>query len=1003
MLTATKLFLTAPTEVSPAPAFVTRDPDTGNLMHLGQRFRFGGPNTSTIGLTAAAPGAAYGATVDGNGNHLPSHTEIDDILDQVDDFNGNVIRPWPAVMSIGRTNAVQPTLGSFNAAALAPIDYLLQQCALRGIRCIFPLVDNYNFPGTGGRITYCTLNGVSTSGDQPLFYTNATVVNSFKAHINFVLSHVNSITGVAYKDDPTILAWETGNELTAGGVSAAAYAAWVGDIATYVKVTCGAQQLFMDGSYGFGEPQSALLLALPSVDMYGNHAYGDFRPPAVLEKEAAIAHAWGKAYYVGEYDWRGTATTWGLPEFISQCSASKYIDGTAAWGVIATLHNTDAFSLKWPGVDANMVIRNNEMADHNLEMATRDVPGPRIVATVAGSQTGQTYRSAGFSSGIYRPEAWDLIGVFGGNNFSPGNGVIAANPAGWFNPLGSGVGVSSDTHQLGLLLHWVTPAEQEAGTVVYTALGMYTIASWGGIQGIVVRGADRDNPIAAFNTAFDNGNTTTPHILPGLTGLPDDALAVSCLVANGLATYTTPSSGWGVLGTNNGQQGLWCGVRNKLTTAGVDIAPTNITPSVGDEFAAISIAFNKAPALNQTAILPTGNVTAAMGDSITDYGGNQDYQPWVGPIYLNQLHILTSQRMKFGGVYATGGWHMSQIRDVHLPQVLALNPKPSAVILFLGTNDFGNPLQYTQNIFTDIVDRLLNAGIAPILVTIMPHDDVPSYLPYVLTWNAFIRQYAAANGFAILDAWTAVTDPDQTYKAGYTIEGLHPTEIAYRAIADQGIADGLPTLFPAAPTDLVSNDINDLTNLFNNGVINQGLLSVDTNGDGVADAFTTKSTTGIFTRIARSLGFWQQLKHSTTGQAIFLQRTLTGFSPGNKYRFAMEVETDNISLTATAFTLELRATVPGGFTYPTGASSTDIRLGAQVWTADTAGIFYVDFVMPPGTTALVYTAGLNPITGGEDPALRIALPTVSRIDIVPSLYPPVNRRSRPNYGALIQS
>lgn len=34
--------------------------------------------------------------------------------------------------------------------------------------------------------------------------------------VNFV-THVNSYTGVAYKDDPTIIAWETGNEL--GGAS----------------------------------------------------------------------------------------------------------------------------------------------------------------------------------------------------------------------------------------------------------------------------------------------------------------------------------------------------------------------------------------------------------------------------------------------------------------------------------------------------------------------------------------------------------------------------------------------------------------------------------------------------------------------------------------------------------------------------------------------------------------------------------------------------------------
>ena len=45
----------------------------------------------------------------------------------------------------------------------------------------------------------------------------------------------------AYKDDPTILAWETGNELYYPSLS------WTLDLATYIKQDIGAQQLVMDG------------------------------------------------------------------------------------------------------------------------------------------------------------------------------------------------------------------------------------------------------------------------------------------------------------------------------------------------------------------------------------------------------------------------------------------------------------------------------------------------------------------------------------------------------------------------------------------------------------------------------------------------------------------------------------------------------------------------------------------------------------------------------------
>ena len=70
------------------------------------------------------------------------------------------------------------------------------------------------------------------------FFTDTTVINSFKAHISFVLNHVNRYTGIAYKDDPTILAWETGNEVTVSPTAwDSTYNGWTEDIAQHIKVT----------------------------------------------------------------------------------------------------------------------------------------------------------------------------------------------------------------------------------------------------------------------------------------------------------------------------------------------------------------------------------------------------------------------------------------------------------------------------------------------------------------------------------------------------------------------------------------------------------------------------------------------------------------------------------------------------------------------------------------------------------------------------------------------
>jgi mannan endo-1,4-beta-mannosidase len=45
------------------------------------------------------------------------------------------------------------------------------------------------------------------------FYTNSTIIGDFKAYIEHLMTHVNPYTGLTYAEDPTIIAYETGNEL----------------------------------------------------------------------------------------------------------------------------------------------------------------------------------------------------------------------------------------------------------------------------------------------------------------------------------------------------------------------------------------------------------------------------------------------------------------------------------------------------------------------------------------------------------------------------------------------------------------------------------------------------------------------------------------------------------------------------------------------------------------------------------------------------------------------
>lgn len=45
------------------------------------------------------------------------------------------------------------------------------------------------------------------------FYTNQTIIDDFKNYIKVILTRTNQFTGLTYAEDPTIFAYETGNEL----------------------------------------------------------------------------------------------------------------------------------------------------------------------------------------------------------------------------------------------------------------------------------------------------------------------------------------------------------------------------------------------------------------------------------------------------------------------------------------------------------------------------------------------------------------------------------------------------------------------------------------------------------------------------------------------------------------------------------------------------------------------------------------------------------------------
>ncbi|CAH9080959.1 unnamed protein product [Cuscuta epithymum] len=79
-------------------------------------------------------------------------------------------------------------------------------------KLILSLVNNFNeYGGKAQYVAWANERGQSLSSDDD-FFTNSVVKEYYKNHIKTVLTRKNTITGTAYKDDSTIMAWELMNE-----------------------------------------------------------------------------------------------------------------------------------------------------------------------------------------------------------------------------------------------------------------------------------------------------------------------------------------------------------------------------------------------------------------------------------------------------------------------------------------------------------------------------------------------------------------------------------------------------------------------------------------------------------------------------------------------------------------------------------------------------------------------------------------------------------------------
>ncbi|MHB1173211.1 MAG: cellulase family glycosylhydrolase, partial [Lacisediminihabitans sp.] len=348
--------------------FVTR---SGTTLQLnGSPFRFAGANMYWLGLDENVGGVAY-----------PTQYRVNDALATAREMGATVVRSHTLGTSVGCTLCIEPTLGTFNETALEKVDYAIKTAGENGIRLILPLVDNWHYY-SGGKHTFTDWRGLTNEDD---FYTNTTVIADFEQYISTILNHVNVYTGVANKDNPAILAWEEGNELTN------APATWVSTIATYIK-SIDANHLVAYGTIS-GTIDTGTL-SVSNLDIEDAHYY----PMSVsqVNSQAAQVESAGKVFYVGEFGWNGAGGGDSLASFLSAVEG----DGAAGdtyWSffphgdVSGYVQHADGYTLHYPGDTPSMRTSVDQLRSHAYTMQgitppTPATPGSALVTSVVGNQ-----------------------------------------------------------------------------------------------------------------------------------------------------------------------------------------------------------------------------------------------------------------------------------------------------------------------------------------------------------------------------------------------------------------------------------------------------------------------------------------------------------------------------------------------------------------------------------------------------------------------------------------
>lgn len=233
---------------------------------------------------------------------------------------GGDFEDWP------RHHPFRTAPGEWNEEAFVHLDKVIAEAAKNNLYVQLCLTNWWR--DTGGVTQYLRWAGINDAADDKykfginnekafLFYTNPEARRLYREHLEKLATRRNTVTGVLYRDDPTIFAWELMNEAQVITGRWAERRAWFAEMSAYLK-SLDPNHMVTPGAWGYRSATERREWladhALPTIDYCDVHNYprddldSFVDSPAALkefiENRAAAAFSLGKPLVLGEFGMR---------------------------------------------------------------------------------------------------------------------------------------------------------------------------------------------------------------------------------------------------------------------------------------------------------------------------------------------------------------------------------------------------------------------------------------------------------------------------------------------------------------------------------------------------------------------------------------------------------------------------------------------------------------------------------------------------------------------------